>query len=68
MWCGRQRRCLFHNGIYRKKIKNQVKTSGHGTTFSTLLVRKANAKGRVSGFEIAPPNKGGGSDKHLAVD
>ena len=33
-----------------------------------LLVRKANAKGSVSGFEIAPPGKGGGSDKQLAVN
>ena len=38
------------------------------TTVSILLVRKANAKGSVSGFEIAPPSKGGGSDKHLAVN
>ena len=38
------------------------------TTVSILLVRKANAKGSVSGFEIAPPGKGGGSDKHLAVN
>ena len=34
------------------------------TTVSILLVRKANAKGSDSGFEIAPPSKGGGSDKH----
>ena len=40
----------------------------HYTTVSILLVRKANAKGSVSGFEIAPPSKGGGSDKHLAVN
>ena len=32
------------------------------------LVWKANAKGSASGFEIAPPSKDGGSDKHLAVD
>ena len=38
------------------------------STVSILLVRKANAKGNVSGFEIAPPSKGGGSDKHLAVN
>ena len=38
------------------------------STVSILLVRKANAKGSVSGFEIAPPSKGGGSDKHLAVN
>ena len=38
------------------------------TTISILLVRKANAKGSVSGFEIAPLSKGGGSDKHLAVN
>ena len=38
------------------------------TTVSILLVRKANAKGSVSGFEIATPSKGGGSDKHLAVN
>ena len=38
------------------------------TTVSILLVRKANAKGSVSDFEIAPPSKGGGSDKHLAVN
>ena len=37
-------------------------------TVSILLVRKANAKGSVSGFEIAPPSKGGGSDKHLALN
>ena len=37
-------------------------------TVSVLLVRKANAKGSVSDFEIAPPSKGGGSDKHLAVN
>ena len=37
-------------------------------TVSILPVRKANAKGSVSGFEIAPPSKGGGSDKHLAVN
>ena len=36
------------------------------TTVSILLVRKANAKGSVSGFEIAPPSKGG--DKQLAVN
>ena len=38
------------------------------TTVFILLVRKANAKGSVIGFEIAPPSKGGGSDKHLAVN
>ena len=38
------------------------------STVSILLVRKANAKGNVSGFEIAPPSKGGGSDKHLALN
>ena len=37
-------------------------------TISILLVRKAKAKGSVSGFENAPPSKGGGSDKHLAVN
>ena len=37
-------------------------------TVSILLVRKVNAKGSVSDFEIAPLSKGGGSDKHLAVD
>ena len=41
---------------------------GNQTTVSILLVRKANAKGSVSDFEIAPPSKGGGSDKHLAVN
>ena len=35
---------------------------------SLLLVRKADAKGSVSGCEIAPPSKGGGSDKQLAVN
>ena len=41
----------------------------HGcTTVSILLVRKANAKGSVSGSEIAPPSKVGGSDKQLAVN
>ena len=40
----------------------------HPTTVSILLVRKANAKGSVSGFEIAPLSKGGGSDEQLAVD
>ena len=38
------------------------------TTVSILLVRKVNAKGSVSGFEIAPSSKDGGSDKRLAVD
>ena len=33
------------------------------TTVSILLVRKADAKGSVSGFDIAPPSQGGGSDK-----
>ena len=37
-------------------------------TVSTLMVWKANAKGCVSGFEIAPPRKGGGCDKRLAED
>ena len=37
-------------------------------TVSVLLVPKANANSSVSGFEIAPPSKGGGSDKHLVVD
>ena len=41
---------------------------GGGTTVSILLVRKANAKGSVSGFEIAPPSKGGSSNKHLVVN
>ena len=43
----------------------------YDSTVSILLVRnvrKANAKGSVSGFEIAPPSKGGGSDKHLALN
>ena len=31
------------------------------TTVSILLVRKADAKGSVSGFEIAPPSKGDGT-------
>ena len=41
------------------------------TIVSALLVRKADAndaKGSVSGFEIAPPSKGGGSDKQLTVN
>ena len=38
------------------------------STVSILLVRKANAKGSVSGFKIAPPSKGCESDKHLAVN
>ena len=38
------------------------------TTVSILLVRKTNAKGNVSGFEIAPLSKDGGSDKHLVVN
>ena len=52
---------ILDTGNYaRKKLYN--------TTVSLLLVRKANAKGSVSGFEIAPPSKGDGSDKQLAVN
>ena len=40
----------------------------HESTVSILLVQKANAKGSVSGFEIAPPSKGGCSNKQLAVN
>ena len=40
----------------------------YGWSTVSILVRKANVKGSVSGFEIAPPSKGGGSDKHLAVN
>ena len=51
-----------------KKIDQLIDSVNTLTTVSILLVRKANAKGSVSGFEIAPPSKGGGSDKHLAVN
>ena len=34
-------------------------------TVSTLVVWKVKAKGSVSGFEIAPPSKGGGCNKLL---
>ena len=50
------------------EIAREVREAKDSSTVSILLVRKANAKGSVSGFEIAPPSKGGGSDKHLAVN
>ena len=52
--------------IKLETAKNMISTSL--TTVFILLVRKANAKGSVSGFEIASPSKGGGSDKHLGVN
>ena len=55
-------------GIIKCIIKTVYYKYCGKTTVSILLVRKANAKGSVSGFEIAPPSKGGGSDKHLAVN
>ena len=54
--------------FYLEKSKDNFLASLSLTTVFILLVRKANAKGSVSGFEIAPPSKGGGSDKQLAVN
>ena len=49
--------------------RREFETETHTlTTLSILLVRRTNAKGSVSGFKIAPPSKGGGCDKHVAVD
>ena len=42
--------------------------TGNYITVPILLVRKVNATGSVSGFKIAPPSKGGSSDKQLAVN
>ena len=35
---------------------------------SLYMQKEANAKGSVSGFEIAPPSKDNGNDKQLAVN
>ena len=59
---------LLKNCLLDSSAKSANIYSAAATTVSILLVRKANAKGSVSGSEIAPPSKGGGSDKHLAVN